>query len=207
MLVLAGIVNVNVGATNLTSAANVRSLNVAVKVKPLAFRLPSMFAELRPVMPRSKPSVPFTLNVGTQVAPVAHVMAAFAVTALTDRPLTGFHVADDDMSMVIVVPVALRVNVPVAVPRLRASPPLTVNDGAVAPMLSVRLKSVDELYVNEPLTDRTVASGSVTSTPPVPANFGAVPAVVLPNVKSSDVTLTELFSVIGCLILPDSAYL
>ena len=57
------------------------------------------------------------------------------------------------------------------------------------------------------MTASTVESGKVTSTPPVPANFGAVPAVVLPNVKSSEVTLTELFSVIGFFTLPESEYL
>ena len=145
VLDFAGMVRVSVGATNLMSEANVRSLNLAEKVKPFASRLPSIAALLRPVMPRSKPSVPFTLKVGTQVAPVAHVSAALADTPLTLSPLTGFHVADDDRSTLSVVPVALRVKVPVAVPRLSASPPLTVNDGLVAPTDNVRLKSVDEL--------------------------------------------------------------
>ena len=93
VLVLAGIESAKVGAVNLMSPVveKMRSLNVAEKEKPAAVKLPVTLAELKALMPKSKPSVPDTLKVGTQVAPTAHVSAAVAATLLTDKPDTGFH--------------------------------------------------------------------------------------------------------------------
>jgi len=60
--------------------------------------------------------------------------------------------------------------------------------------------------VREPFIERTVVSGRATSTPPVPANVTAPPAVVLPKVKSSAVSFTELFITTAFLIFPVRLY-
>ena len=60
--------------------------------------------------------------------------------------------------------------------------------------------------MREPFIERTVVSGRATSTPPVPANVTAPPAVVLPNVKSSAVSFTELFITTAFLIFPVRLY-
>ena len=51
-----------------------------------------------------------------------------------------------------------------------------------------------------------MVSGRATSTPPVPANVTAPPAVVLPKVKSSAVSFTELFITTAFLIFPVRLY-
>ena len=61
--------------------------------------------------------------------------------------------------------------------------------------------------MSDPLTARTVESGRVTSTPPVPVNVTAAPAVALPNAKSRPVSFTELFIAIAFLIFPVRLYL
>ena len=136
VLVLAGMESAKVGAVNLMSPVveKMRSLNVAEKEKPAAVKLPVTLAELKALMPKSKSSFPATLNVGTQVAPTAHVSAAVAVTLLTDKPDTGFHGPAVDIARLNTVPVAFRTKEPLAVPRLSASPPFTGNEAPVAPI-------------------------------------------------------------------------
>ena len=141
VLVFAGIESDKVGAVNLMSPVeeNTRSPNVAEKVNPAAVRLPVTLTELNALIPKSKPSVPVTLNVGTHVAPTAQVSAAVAVTLLTDKPDTGFHGPAVDNATFSTVPVALRTNEPLAVPKLKASPPVTGNVVPVAPTVMARL--------------------------------------------------------------------
>ena len=147
VLLFAGIESDKVGAVNLMSPVveNTRSPNVAEKVNPAVVRLPVTLAVFKPLMPRSKPSVPVTLKVGTHVAPTAQVSAAVALTLLTERPETGFHGPAVDKARFSTVPVALRTNEPLAVPKLKASPPLTGNEVPVAPTVMATLKSVADL--------------------------------------------------------------
>ena len=127
-----------VGDVNLTSGEKTMSENFAVKTKtPALSRFASTAILLNESIPISNPRVPFTLNVGTHLAPVAQLNAAFAVTFCMVIPDTGFQTTADDISISKLVPVALRVKEPLISPRTSGSPPPTSNDELVAPTDSV----------------------------------------------------------------------
>ena len=75
---------------------------------------------------------PFTINLD-------ELKSMPAVTLLTDKPDTGFHGPAVDNATLSTVPVALRTNEPLAVPKLKASPPVTGNVVPVAPTVMARL--------------------------------------------------------------------